>query len=448
MKTFARLSLACFAAFPLFTALAGCGDDEGDDDDREAPPAGMTLAEVQVPSAYRTGVFTEPRQLWVPSGFGISVIARIPGARFMALAPDGDVLVSRPGTFNSGDPARDGKIFRMHPNGDGTSTVTEFASGLRQPHDLVFTETGGTTYLYVSESHQVVRAAYRPAEPSLGATEIILSGLPDNFSGELQGNYGHALKNIAIRGDQLYLSVASATNSDPKDVTDDPPRAAIYVADLEGQNRRLFAEGVRNAEGLDFAPDGSLWAAVNHRDNLAYPPGHPKAGQRDASYIDNHPAEPFTRVVDGANYGWPYCNPNPDGGLSNLPLDADWDNNREGQIDCATMRRPDKGIQAHSAPLGFSFLQGSAFDAAFREGAAVALHGCWNCSKLVGYKVIYFPWSGGAPGEERDLVTGWISDAAAREQWGRPVDVIPDASGGLLISDDGSGTIYRLSRLP
>ncbi len=452
MTSRARLPLpfaAALAALPralaLALALAACGDNAKDDREPQGPP-GLALVEVQVPNAYRTDVFAQPRRLWVPEGFAISVVARVPGARFMALAPDGDILLSRPGAYQSGDPARDGKIFRLHLSGDGTSQVTEFSSGLRQPHDLVFTEIGGTTYLYIAESHQVIRATYHPGAPALGPTQVILGGLPDNFSGELRGNYGHALKNLAIGGGRLYLSVASATNDDPRDVTDDPPRAAIYVAALDGSDRRLFAEGVRNAEGLDFAPDGTLWAAVNQRDNVAYPPGHPRAGERDGSYIDDHPAEPFTEIADGANYGWPYCNPNPDGGMTNLPLDADWDNNRNGQIDCGAMRRPNKGIQAHSAPLGFSFLHRSAFDAAYRDGAAVALHGCWNCTSLVGYKVVYFPWQNGAPGDERDLVTGWITSAEDHQQWGRPVDVIADAQGGLLISDDGSGTIYRLRR--
>jgi glucose/arabinose dehydrogenase len=437
-------SLLCVVAA---LGLAACGDDRTAD-----PPLANVAVQVKVPAAYRTAPFDQERTLYVPPGFTVSVMARVPGARFLALTPEGDLLVSRPGSYNTGDPAKDGKIFRVHPEPDGTSTVTEFSSGLRMPHDLVFTKIDGTTYLYISESHEVIRAVYREGDATLGATQIILANLPDNFTGELQGRYGHSLKNIAIGGGKLYLSMASATNADPSDVTDTPRRAAIYVSEFDGSGLRLFAEGLRNAEGLDFAPNGELWAVVNHRDNLPFPPGHVAEGQYDTLYIDDHPAEPFTRVKDGANYGWPYCNPNPDFGMTDLPFDPDWDNNRDGRVDCSKMERVSKGIKAHSAPLGLSFLQGSKFDAEYRNGAVTALHGCWNCSKLIGHKVIYFPWIGsgdkGAPGDERDLVTGWVTDPSTFDRWGRPVDAIADDRGGLIISDDYSGTLYRLSRQP
>jgi glucose/arabinose dehydrogenase len=433
-------SMISLLGLSLF-GLAACGDDRASD-----PPGGDIRVKVEVPVAYRTAPFDQDRTLDVPAGFRISVIARIPGARFMALTPEGDLLVSRPGSYNTGDPANDGKIFRVHPEADGTSTVTEFSSGLRMPHDLVFTEIDGTTYLYISESHQVIRAAYHADDAILGATQIILPDLPDNFTGELQGRYGHSLKNIAVGGGKLYLSVASATNADPSDVTDTPKRAAVYIAQLDGTGRRLYAEGLRNAEGLALAPDGELWAVVNHRDALPFPPGHAAEGQYDTLYIDDHPAEPFTRIKDGANYGWPYCNPNPDFGMTNLPLDPDWDTNRDGRVDCSKMERSSKGIKAHSAPLGLSFLQGSSFDAEYRNGAVTALHGCWNCSKLIGHKIIYFPWGESGPGDERDLVSGWVTDPVTFDRWGRPVDVIADDRGGLIISDDYSGTLYRLSR--
>ena len=97
------------------------------------------------------------------------------------------------------------------------------------------------------------------------------------------------------------------------------------------------------------------------------------------------------------------------------------------------------------APLGFSFLQATKVPAPYRNGAVVALHGSWNRSRKTGYKIIFFPWlSNGQPGAQADLVTGWLNDETQRV-WGRPVDVIPDLEGNLLISDDESGTIYKLS---
>ncbi len=441
-----RTTLAFAAAAALSTAglligFAACGDNDAP----PTPPDGSVRVKLEVPASLRAAPFNEDRYLNVPPGFSVSLLARVPGARFMALTPDGNVLVSRPGDYNTGDPTKDGKIFLVVPRADGAATVTEFSSGLRMPHDLVFTELDGETYLYISESHQVIRARYNSGDTTLGTTEVIIPDLPDNHSGELRGNYGHSLKNIAINDGKLYLSMASATNADPSDVTATPKRAAIYVSDLEGDGLRLFAQGVRNAEGLDFAPSGDLWVVINHRDNLAFPPGHAREGELDQLYIDDHPAEPFTRIRDGGNYGWPYCNPNPDSDMTDLPYDRDWDNNRDGQVDCETMDLVSKGIKAHSAPLGVSFLHKSNFPAEYKNGAVAALHGCWNCSQLIGHKVIYWPWKDGAPGDELDLVSGWVTDPVTHARWGRPVDAIPDQHGNLLISDDYSSAIYKLS---
>ena len=442
-KTLVITATAAALTAGALVGLSACGDD--DDEPPPPPPSGTIRVKLEVPSAYRTVPFDKDRYLDVPAGFSVSVMARIPGARFMAITPDGHLLVSRPGEPDTGDPTQDGKIFLVKPNADGTSAVTELSSGLRKPHDLVFTKISGKDYLYISESHQVIRAEYKAGDATLGATEVIIADLPDNHSGELRGRYGHALKNIAINDGKLFLSVASASNADPADVTAAFKRAAIYVSDVEGDGLRLYAEGLRNAEGLDFAPNGDLWVVVNHRDNLPFPPGHARAGEIDQLYVNDHPAEPFTRVRDGANYGWPYCNPNPDFGMTDLPYERDWDNNRDGQIDCGTMDRVSKGIKAHSAPLGVSFLHNSNFPEEYRSGAVAALHGCWNCSVLIGHKVIYFPWKDGAPGDEKDLVSGWVADPTTNERWGRPVDAIPDRDGNLLISDDFHGTIYKLS---
>jgi glucose/arabinose dehydrogenase len=366
----------------------------------------------------------------------------------MAVAPNGDVLVSHPGS---------GRIYLLRPNASGHADVSVFASGLRNPHDLVFATLAGTTWLYVAESHQIVRYVYRSGDVVISSANPVVTGLPDSSSPDLQGNYGHQLKNIAIGADgKLYVSIASATNASNADAISDPVRCAIYQYNADGTGRRLFARGLRNAEGLAFVPGTStLWVTVNGRDNTRVPThrdwdgdGTDDYGKLLSAYVDNHPPEPFTRVTDGANYGWPYANPTPDSpnGLTNMPFDPDYENNRDWtRFPESSFTRISKGIQAHSAPLGFSFLQNSLVPAAYRNGAAIALHGSWNRSRKVGYKVIYFPWrTDGTPGDEMDLVRGWLNDST-QGVWGRPVDVVPDATGGLLISDDVSGTIYRLT---
>ena len=412
------------------------------------PPAASNNVQVQVPASMRSAPFNVSRTLTVPPGFVISVYARVPWARFMAVAPNGDVLVSNPGA---------GRIYLLRRNTSGHADVSVFASGLRNPHDLVFATLAGTTWLYVAESHQIVRYVYRSGDAVISSGNPIVTGLPDSSSPELRGAYGHQLKNIAIGADgKLYVSIASATNASIADAISDPVRSAIYQYNADGTGRRLFARGLRNAEGLAFVPGTStLWVTVNGRDNTPVPmhrdwdgDGTDDYGKFLTTYVDNHPPEPFTRVMDGANYGWPYANPTPDSpnGLTNMPFDPDYDNNRDWtRFPESTFTRISKGIQAHSAPLGFSFLQNSMAPAAYRNGAAIALHGSWNRSRKVGYKVIYFPWrSDGTPGDEMDLVRGWL-DESTQSAWGRPVDVVPDATGGLLISDDASGTIYKLT---
>jgi hypothetical protein len=281
--------------------------------------------------------------------------------------------------------------------------------------------------------------------------EVVVAALPSASSGELRGSYGHELKNLALYGSTLYVSIASATNASPSDAEATPVRGAIYAYPATGGTGRLVARGLRNAEGLALVPGtAALWVVVNQRDNIAYPfhrdvtgDGTDDYGKVLTSYVDDHPPEAFTRVVEGGDYGWPYCNPNPDAGLDDMPFDRDVQTNADGaRLDCTRATRVSRGIPAHSAPLGLTFFQRTAVPAAYREGAAVAYHGSWNRTRRTGYKVAFFPWdaAAGRPGAPVDLVTGWTVGGV----WGRPVDVAVDAAGAILVSDDRSGTIYRL----
>jgi hypothetical protein len=276
---------------------------------------------------------------------------------------------------------------------------------------------------------------------------------------DLQGAYGHELKNIALDGDhRLYVSIASTCNACLSDRQSDPMRGAIYVYNADGSGARLFARGLRNAEGLAVVPGTNvLWAAVNNRDNIRYPrhaditgDGGDDFGRILAAYVDDNPPDAFARVRDGGDYGWPFCNSTADSpsGLDEMPLERDVELNADGsRLDCDAADRTTKGIQAHSAPLGMTFLQGSGVPAPYDAGAAIALHGSWNRQWKTGYKVVFFPWDAvtGRPGAQVDLVTGWASDF---DQWGRPVDVAVDRLGAILISDDYSGAIYRLTYAP
>jgi glucose/arabinose dehydrogenase len=395
-----------------------------------AAPASVKI-KVAVPGSMNSKPFDTDRYLTVPEGFQISVYARVSGARFIAVTPDGNLLVSQPGK---------GIVSLVQANTDTPPTVSTFVDGLQNPHDMVFHNVGSTTYLYISESNQINRFIYKAGDTTAYDREVVVSNLPDG------GN--HPLKNIALDSkDKLYVALGSSCNACVEDTTSDPQRGAIYQYDADGKNGRLFAQGLRNAEGLAFVPGtDTLWVVVNNRDNIAYPlkDSTGNYGQVVPDYVDNHPPDEFTQVRDGGNYGWPFCDPNPDTSskLDNMPFDLDVEYNQDGKVNCDKMDRVNKGIQAHSAPLGVLFLQDTKFAEAYRQGVVVPVHGSWNRTTPIGYKVTYYPWSSDKPGEVVDLVTGWMDNGAA---WGRPVDVAVDPTGSMLISDDQSGTIYKLS---
>ncbi len=416
-----------------------CAWISGENASSQTSSNGFEAVKVIVPDLWRGAPFDRERSLNVPKGFQISVLARFPKARFMAIAPNGDVLISQPSTGSV-------KMIRG-------SSISDFATGLNQPHDIVFHKVGSKTFVYVAQTDKVIRYSYTTGDSSGKNLEVVIKDLPSASLPELGGRYGHALKNIAIdTKDRLFVSIGSSCNVCTGDTVADPVRGSIYVYDADGANGKLYARGIRNAEGLDFVPrTNELWVVINNRDNAPYPyqndfdgDGSSDYGKVMQSFVDNYPIEPFTKVREGGDYGWPFCNSNNQNGVDNLPFDRDMDLNKDGsKRDCGKIDRVSKGIQAHSAPLGLSFLGDSNFPAPYREGAVTALHGSWNRASKTGYKVIFFPWKDGKPGAEQDLVTGFLDGG---QVWGRPVDVVPDNKGGLLISDDYSGTVYRLSK--
>jgi uncharacterized protein (TIGR03437 family) len=407
-----------------------------------APPGASVQVKLDIPPALKKGTFTNDRFLNVPPGFKASLFGLVPGARFLAVAPNGDVLVSNPGA---------GSITLLRPDAaSGVPKTFTWVSGLRRPHGIVFHQIGDTMYVYVSESHQIDRYIYKDGDTSAHDREVVVTGLPDSSMPELHGAYGHELKNIALGPDhKLYVSIGSTCNVCTSDTVSNPIRASIYVYNPDGSNGRLFAKGLRNAEGLDFLPGtNNLWVVVNNRDQIPYPfkDSTGNYGKEVTSYIDNHPPDLFTAVRDGGNYGWPFCNSNPDAGLDNMPFDHDMDTNSDDNVNCGAADRVNKGIQAHSAPLGLKFLGNTNFAAAYRNGAVAALHGSWDRSVPTGYKVIYFPFDAttGTPAAQIDLVTGWRNESTG-DLWGRPVGVAVTPQGDLLVTDDMAGAVYRIS---
>jgi hypothetical protein len=202
-----------------------------------------------------------------------------------------------------------------------------------------------------------VDSATIPTATGCSIKRWLYPNLPDASSPELRGAYGHELKNLTIGPDRhLYVDIASSTNADPKDTTSDPIRCAIYRYDLNGGNRTLFAKGIRNAEGLAFVSGtNALWAVVNGTDNIRFPfhrswkgSGLDDYGKRITSYIDDHPPDTFIHVKLGADYGWPFAEPDPDSpsGLDDMPLDPSYETNRDWRkYPESRFTRSDKGMR-------------------------------------------------------------------------------------------------------
>ena len=416
------------------------GSSPGGQPAAELPP--LAPAPVQVPAGLGAAPFNTARTLNIPRGWTVSVYARIDKARFMAVTPSGELLVSQPSTGAV-------QIVRSAAGGAG-GQVSQFIGGLNRPHDMVFAEVNGQTWLFIAEAGRVVRYPYAKGDVRAQPGQVAVDGLPDSSTPELRGQYAHVLKNIAVHAGVLYVSIASTCNACVEDTRSDPQRAAIYTYDAAGHNasRKLFATGLRNAEGLAFVPGtAQLWVVVNNRDNTLVPDdrdvdgdGRSDKGKRVTKFVDDYPLEPFTSVKEGGFYGWPFCNPNSDNGPRNMPFHRDYELNRDGQrADCAKATPIDVGLQAHTAPLGLTFTQGTK---APNIGAVIPMHGSWNRSTPSGYKVIYFPWTANGPGEQRELATGWL---VGGRSWGRPVDVAVDPDGALLVSDDAAGAVYKLT---
>ncbi len=359
------------------------------------------MADVAQQPADSTTVVTLNGRLRVPAGFAVSEFAgNLSGVRFMAVSPAGDVYATQPGR---------GTVVRLpDANHDGKAdAVVSVATGLNQPHGLAFHKG----FLYVANTDGVVRL-------TLGA-DGVATGAPAYVNHYSSGG-GHWTRTIAFGADSaMYVSVGSTCNLC---VEQSAERAAVLRFNEDGSGKRVYASGLRNAVGLAVHPaTGALWVSQNERDNL--PPNH-----------ENLPPEEINILVDGADYGWPYCYgdriPNPE---------------YNDAARCAATVAPALALQAHSAPLGMTFLaRASMFPADYHGDLLVAYHGSWNRDTPTGAKVVRVRVANGKPVSVEDFITGW--QAANGNRWGRPVDVVVAADGSVLVSDDESGAIFRVTR--
>ena len=353
------------------------------------------------------------QRLQVPPGFSITVYASgLRNARMLKFTEAGDLLVSLP---------RAGEIMLLERdrNGDGQPDAQRvLLKGLDRPHGIDV--TGG--WIYVGETKAVGRIAFDSETGQVrGSYQQIITGLT--------GDDGHWTKTVRIGPDGfLYLAQGSTCNVCEEK---DRRRATIMRFNADGSGGEIYASGLRNSVGMDWAPwSNELYATDNGRDWLG----------------DDFPPCELNRIVKDGFYGWPYING------ANV-LDPDFGKGREALLPTAIA--PAHGFRAHNAPLGIHFLRSKKLPAGFERSALVALHGSWNRDEPDGYKVVQLQWRDDGKIDERDFVTGFFSSKPAAENKslfgknkkviGRPVDVAEGPDGAIYISDDFAGAIYRVA---
>lgn len=297
---------------------------------------------------------------------------------------------------------------------DGVAEIrTPFLTGLNSPFGMALIGE----HLYVANTDAVLRFNYKTGDTRIDGEGVTIADLPANAPNL------HWTKNLIASpdGQRLYVTVGSNSNAGENGIKLEEMRAGILEITLTTGQRRVFAHGLRNPNGLAWQPEsGMLWTVVNERDGLG------------SDLVPDY----MTSVVDGGFYGWPYSY---FGGHIDPRV-----NPPEPNL-VAKAINPDYALGAHTSCLGLAFYDKRTFPPKYWGGAFVGQHGSWNRNPISGYKVIFVPFKNGRPaGMPMDFLTGFVSDKG--EALGRPVGTVVDADGNLLVADDVGNVIWRVAR--
>ena len=425
--------------FTLAAVLAACGETallkvaEGTGPSPELPAPNKTL----LPT-----VNIAPAVGWSDGGkptaaAGTQVAAFAEGLdhpRWLYVLPDGDVLVAETnappkpddskglrgwvmkkvmGRAGATVPSANRITLLRDSNHDGVAeTKTTFIENLNSPFGMTLVGND----LYVADTDRLLRFNYVEGETTISSKPMKVIDLP---GGPLNH---HWTKNViaSADGSKLYVTVGSNSNVGENGLDQEQGRAAIWEVDRATGNHRIFASGLRNPNGMAWEPNSkALWTAVNERDEIG------------SDLVPDY----ITSVKDGGFYGWPFS-------YYGQHVDA-----RVSPQDPALVAKaiaPDYAVGPHTASLGLTFAEGSKLPAPFTEGAFIGQHGSWNRDPHSGYKVIFVPFHNGKPsGVPVDVLTGFLNKD--EEAMGRPVGVVIDQQGSLLVADDVGNTVWRVS---
>jgi len=399
----------------------------------------------QLPSPYATKSVTNYSNVigWkegetpkAPEGFMVTKYADgFDNPRWMYVTPNGDVLVAESnsnysipkqvgaaiigaGKSNELSHSADMIVLLRDTDHDGKPDVREaFATkenGLNQPFGMLVIGD----WFYVGNTDALLRFPYKKGQTKLEGKGEKLLELPAGKHNR------HWTRNLIANADhsKIYIAVGSGTNVAEEGFENEINRADILEINPDGSGLQVYASGLRNPVGMDWAPGTkTLWTAVNERDELG----------------NNLVPDYLTSVKQGGFYGWPY---------------SYWGQNVDPRVKPQKPELvkktivPEVDLGSHTASLGLTFYTGKSFPDKYKNGAFIAQHGSWNRDPISGYKVVFVPFAAGKPsGKAEDFLTGFVVDPNKNEVRGRPVGIIQLPDGSLLLTDDKTNNIWRIS---
>lgn len=432
------LSAVCTAALAI-----GCSSNKPDPS-RADNVVTAAKQQVKLPPPYQTKStmtfcevigWPQGKMPVAPAGFRVNLYAgALDNPRNIYVAANGDVFVSEANTEMGGikriganligaskaqnyNKSADRITLLRDTNNDGVADIKQvFLNNLNQPYGMLILND----WFYVANTDALWRYSYKMGQAHVAAAGKEILRLPAG------GYNNHWTRNLRANNDgsKIFISVGSGTNDAEHGLAVEARRANILEISPDGTHERIFASGLRNPVGMDIEPaTQTLYTSVNERDDLG----------------DNLVPDYLTGVKAGGFYGWPFAY-----------FGKHQDPNYIGQHPdlVAKSIMPDLSLGAHTGSLGLAFYTGNKFPAKYRGGAFIGQHGSWNSSKLVGYKVVFVPFTDGKPnGTVEDFLTGFIANANDKKVFGRPVGIAVLPDGSILIADDAGNKIWRVSAI-